>query len=371
MFSNNEKISGRQFSRLLVLDWTGKLCLLLPILFTPEQGAGEIVSLLLAFTGAYFYSGILGHVAENVNGTFSVYLKERLGVFMVKVTALLFFAYLLLNQTYLIRAAGRVSTVFLLPESSEGEIGILFLAAGCISARGSVQKRARTGEALFPILAVLLILMLAASTPSMQLVNLKNAADIRMSAEDMIQDILSETVVILAVLSGSGVTLYQVPCLAKKTQLGSALKKSVVITGVFQTALFLVMLGAFGKKDLSQLEWPALVLMSNVNIPGGFLQRWDIIFLSALLFSLLVASGTGIYYMGKILGELFPKRKECRLQICSAGISAAAMLVTGNYERIERIFSRWAICAFLPILMAIPVLLAVLERVIICKKGKK
>ena len=367
MFANNEKISERQLTRLMVLDWTGKFCLLLPVLFSVVQGVEEMAALVLAVAGTFFYTGILGYIAKNMGSSFTIYLQERFGVILARSTGLLFFAYLLLNQIYLTRAVGRVSTVFLLPESSEEIIGILFLLAGWITARGSVQKRARTAEVLFPVLAALLIIMLIASAKSVQWANLKT-----LNVQDADgENVICEAAVLFAAFSGMAVTLYQVPHLRKKGSLRRALKKSVVITGVFQIALFIVMLGAFGKNDLSQLEWPVLVLMSNVNIPGGFLQRWDIIFLSALLFSFLSASGMGIYYMGKILSEVFHGKKEESLQIYCVVISVAVVLIVRNYEYAEQLFARWALCVFLPLVAALPVMLAVLERGLRCKKQKK
>lgn len=379
MFSNNEKISPRQLTRLLILDWTGKLCLLLPILLHSAPGWEGIAALLLGGIWAMIYAGMLGGLSEKINIEFTGYVKERLGNVPAKLVGIFFFVYLLLNQAYLARAVGEVCGVFLLPESSENMTGFLFLLAGWAAACGSMQKRARTAECLFPVIAVMLVVMLAASAESVQWENLRKAAEDginswRKGKDSVPVNILIHSGCAFAALSGMGITLYQMPYINKsngnrKNTVPAALKKSVIITGIFMTAIFVIMLGAFGSGDLNRLEWPVLVLMSNVNIPGGFLQRWDIIFLSVLLFSLLVASGTGIYYMGRILGELFPKVEEGGLQAYCVGICAAVMLIAGEYDVAEKLFARWALCAMMPLITAFPILLWVLERVKKCRKG--
>lgn len=368
MFANNEKISQRQLTRLLALDWIGKLCLLLPILLKPINGWAGVAALLLGALWAFFYASAVGSLAKGIPGRFTDSVRERLGRVCAVAVALLFFLYLCLNQVYLARAVGEVCRVFLLPEHSELVIGFLFLLAGWAAASGSVQKRARVAEVLFPVAAVMLVIMLAASAGSVRWENLSESAGA--VSGGTLYDILCQSACTFAAFSGLGVTLYQVPCFHRKNRMGAAIKRAVLLTGGFLVVLFLIMLGAFGAADLDRLEWPVLVLMSNVNIPGGFLQRWDVIFLSVLLLSLLVASGTGIFYMGRILGELFPRVEESGLQVYCVGICALVMVLVGSYETAERLFVRWAICAVMPLLILFPILLWVIEKVKKCRKRK-
>lgn len=368
MFADNEKISTRQQIRLLTLDWAGKFCLLLPILLSSLDGTAMMASLCLGTATAFFYSIVLGFIAKKLQNNMYSYVKERLGKGVAVLTGMIFLGYFLGNEVYLTWAVSRVSSVFLLPENSEYVIGLIYLAAGWLTARGSVQKRARAAECLFPVVAVMLIVMLTASAGS---VSWKNFEQAFWLAPQTVKNTIYGSVSVFAVYAGMGVTLYQIPCLKRKTQLARILKKSVVVIGIFMIVLFLVLLGAFGITDLQQLSWPVLVLMSNVNIPGGFLQRWDVIFLSVLLFSLLTAAGTGIYYMGRILKDYFPKQKEENLQISCLAVSGVIFVLGNDYEQVEQLFVNWVLWGLIPILVAIPLILAMLERVAICKKQKE
>lgn len=361
MFANNEKISVRQLDKLLCLDWTAKLCLLLPVLLREVQGWNQIMALFLGTVLTCLYAWILGSLSGKVGESFTKYMGERLGKAAAWTAGLLFFFYLLLNQVYLARAAGRICGLFLLPEMKEVIIGILFLLAGLATAVGSIQKRARAAQFLYPVVAAMLLIMIVASAGSVKLWNL------RWNGSLDAEGVLNKSVCVFAAFSGVGLVLYEAPYINIGQNRGVCIRhsliKSVLFTSVFMAAIFVIMLGAFGKSELSALPWPVLVLMSNVNIPGGFLQRWDIIFLSVLLLGLLTASGTGIYYMDRILGELFPRIKKNILPWYVTGISAAAMVIAGSYELAERLYAKWVLCAIMPLISALPVLLWVVERV--------
>lgn len=368
MFANNEKISKRQVTRLMVMDWLGKFSLLFPVVMTTGAGGGtgaeNAVALLLAVGTAFVYTKILGSVARLVRTDLQTYLRERLGTVMAQVTAWSFLICLLLNQAYLARAVGRVSTMFLLPEGSEYVCGAFFLIAGWITAAGSLQKRARVAECLYPLVLILLCLMLGASAWSVQWKYVQQLIPKQMDWTE----VLKKAIWIFNCLSGMSVSLYQVPHLKDPGCYSKALKRSVLIVGGFQILLFVIMIGAFGEQDFRQMHWPALVLMSNVNMPGGFLQRWDIVFLSVLLLSLFAAAGTGIYYMGMILSELFPGKTKKTWQKWSVIVSAVVAFLAGSYERMERIFLKGAVEGVLMILIAILLILAVIEREAACKK---
>ncbi len=373
MFADNEKISAKQLGRLLCLDWIAKFCILLPLLLKSLRGWEQITALAFGAVWAYFYAVILGKLAGRITRSFTGYLSERLGKYFACTAGILYFLYMLLNQVYLAWAAGKICGLFLLPEMKETVIGILFLLAGLMTALGSIQKRARLAQCLYPVAAGMLVVMIAASAGSVKWENL------RLPENPALPGILSGSVCIFAAFSGMGIALYEIPYVNRKkegernaagTQISRVIKKSLLYTAVFMTVLFVIMLGAFGEDELIFLPFPALVLMSNVNIPGGFLQRWDIVFLSVLLLSLFAASGNGIYYMSRILREVFPMAGKKGYPWYAACISALAMLIVGSYETAEKIFVKWAFCAFLPLTAAFPVLLWILEWVNI-KHGKR
>ena len=68
---------------------------------------------------------------------------------------------------------------------------------------------------------------------------------------------------------------------------------------LFRSLLFLlyaVLLGNFGKYSLSEIEFPAVVLMSDVKIKGSFFKRADALMLSVWVFTLFSVLNMSLYY---------------------------------------------------------------------------
>jgi Spore germination protein. len=55
-------------------------------------------------------------------------------------------------------------------------------------------------------------------------------------------------------------------------------------------------LGNFGKYSLSEIEFPAVVLMSDVQIKGSFFKRADALMLSVWFFTLFSVLNMSLYY---------------------------------------------------------------------------
>ena len=60
--------------------------------------------------------------------------------------------------------------------------------------------------------------------------------------------------------------------------------------------MYAVLLGNFGKYSLSEIEFPAVVLMSDVQIKGSFFKRADALMLSVWFFTLFSVLNMSLYY---------------------------------------------------------------------------
>lgn len=50
---------------------------------------------------------------------------------------------------------------------------------------------------------------------------------------------------------------------------------ALIFTGCLEAGLYLILLGVFGGAALSDMQTPAITLMSTIKITGGFLKRAD------------------------------------------------------------------------------------------------
>lgn len=86
--------------------------------------------------------------------------------------------------------------------------------------------------------------------------------------------------------------------------------------------MYAVLLGNFGKYSLSEIEFPAVVLMSDVQIKGSFFKRADALMLSVWFFTLFSVLNMSLYYAvlrcenfaentGKIIFTFNKNRHSC------------------------------------------------------------
>lgn len=358
MFAGNGKISPYQVSCLLFVDWVGKLLLLLPRIRGPLAGWDFIAAVALGGIWTFLYLVLLTRLSARIQGSFTGFLRERLGKYPAYLAGALFLLYLLINLTYLARTVGRICRLFLLPEVSETWIAVCALAAGAATAFGDSQKRGRTAEFLFYPVAIALAVMLAASAGSVSVRHFAPAGDVHTL------QILYRSGAVFAGFSGVTLILYEMPHTnwAGRKKL-AALGRGFCVTFLFLLAAFLAVLGVLGRGSLLRLPWPVLTLMSSASVPGGFLQRWDAVFLAFLLFSLLLACGTSSHYMKRVLSELRPGKNREGLLLAAILPALAAVFLTGSFETAAAIFYRFSLCCLIPLMTAIPVILIILERI--------
>lgn len=358
MFADNEKISVRQLGSLLFTDWIGKLFLILPMICSALPGWNTIAAVALGGAWTLLYAALLLTMADHVQDGFTDYMRLRLGRGFAYAVNLLYLGYLIVNHAYLARLMAKICTVFLLPEVSETLIALLVLLAGLATAAGSGQKRGRMGEFLAVLVGAALIIMLAALFPSV------TWGKLSFREWNHPLTLLQKSTAVFAAFAGVGLLLYEAPYIRWTDARGKRLLRRMILGIVLlMLAAFVTALGVLGENGLSDLPWPLLTMMSAANLPGGFLQRWDAVFLAFLMFSLLMASGTASHYEERILREMLPKQKEKYLRLAASGAVLLLLLGSGNYETMAWIFSTWVLYGLVPLIMAVPFLLLALERV--------
>lgn len=357
MFSKNQKVSGRQLQYLIVLDWIGKASLLLPRFTQNSTGRSFIMSLILGLLLTGLYLAIISWLSKQVQNDFYGYIHYRIGRGAATAVCLAYWLYVLMNTVYLVRLFMVLAGSFLLPEFPAGIFPVLLVGAGYYGARGGLEVRGRTAEVVYkPILVPLLIMLLVAafSIRPEYLAPEAGAYDLQT---------LSHGLQIFIAFGGAGIFLFVIPRLNKKSDAGAALMKSLLTVGFGVLALFLVVIGVFGESGMRALPWPVITLMSSVEIPGGFIQRWDVIFAGLLLSSFFVAAVTGLFYMRLMAEELLPATQNGKLPYLE--ISAVLVLITaywcGSYETAARIYVIVNGYILIPISVAFTCLLGLIE----------
>lgn len=355
MISGNQKISQRQVGRMVILDWLAKATLLLPGFAAGADGRSFVLSAVFGVLLALAYAWLVGWIGKGAEQGFAAYAEERLGGGCARIFFLICFGYVFLNTVFLLRLFGVIAVTFILPEASaEVLMGVVLLGA-VYMVSGGLEVRARVSEVLFSVIVYPLLLLLicaAFSTDSGYLTPGKASLSLK-TAEHGLQ--------VFMAFGGMGIFLFLTPFMNERGKLGRTLARSVAAVGLAGIALFLAAIGAFGEAGMRASSWPAVTLMSSAEIPGGFVQRWDVIFTGLLLASFFASAGAGLFYLRRLGADLFHREAPLPGPVMAL-LVYGGVLWCGSYETALRAYTIAGGYLCVPLLVLFTVLLAVVEQ---------
>lgn len=354
MVADNGKISTRQLGRMVVLDWIGKAALLLPGLASGVSGRSFILSLVLGVGLSLAYGRLVGYLASGVRGDFPSYVEERLGRLCARLLMFLYFGYAFLNTVLLLRLFEEIALTCILPEAS-GELlmGVLVLGAVYIVS-GGLEVRARVSEVLcFTALAPMALLLVGAAFTG-------GSGYLVPGQVELSPEMAGNGLRVFMVFGGMGIFLFVAPRLEERKEMGRTLMRAVAVTGLAAAALLLAAINAFGEAGMRAFPWPVITLMSSAEIPGGFLQRWDVIFTALLLGTFFAAVSAGLFYMRRLAGGLLGKDRPAAGPLMALFVYAGA-LWCASYETAARVYTVLGGYLCVPLLVGFTLLLAVVE----------
>ena len=167
MFSNNQKISVRQLKRLLVMDWIGKISLLLPRFIVQSSGKDLILSLILGVGITAVYTCIVCYLSRYITRSFGGYVELRMGRAAAFALCLVYWSYMFVNLLYITRVFGAVTRQYMLPELNENIPCMLMLLGGFYASMDPKERRGGTVQILYSFVMhpLLLLLVIAFSRP--------------------------------------------------------------------------------------------------------------------------------------------------------------------------------------------------------------
>lgn len=301
MFSENNRISERQASRLLTYDLLGLSTLLVPTLLSNVAGRDGIFCIAIGVAASVLYLWILCVLVEDCTTTFSAYLEQKLGKFVGRAVQGGFFLYLLLLAGYTAYLFCDVVLQSLLREESFYLVLILVLLLALYGLWGGLEGRARVYEILYWFLMIPLFIMLFFALDEIRTdywspVFVSDAGDIFAGSYYVF---LSFAIIFLVLFLGN--------YMKKKERLFVAGRRALLFTGGVHAALYLILLGIFGADALGSMQYPAVTLMSTVRISGGFLKRADAFMFAIWFFTLYALLASCIFYSGNVLVQILGK----------------------------------------------------------------
>lgn len=311
MFADNARISHRQLFRQIVLGLIGIYTLAIPV-FPEVSGRQGILCLFTAMT-VYFLFCIYFIRIKTVMQNPRRYMGKILG----SVFVFLYMSWLWLMGVYLLLMTARITDRFLI----EGSVyWIVIVLAGVVTYLGShqgLERRGRMAEVCFPVFLFILAGMLCLGILRMKSYYLGELGDLTLQGW----------------LRGS----YQVFCaflpftflpvalgnVKKPGETGEVMRGALfLVTGVLILCLLLLQ-GSFGIGGYEHRQYPMIEFMAGIRILGDFLERVDIFWVAAVMFSMLFALGGVFFYNHELLVRTDMEKGAPFLAV---GVVAAALM---------------------------------------------
>lgn len=369
MFSENNQISGRQVFRLLTYDFLGMGTLLLPTMLADTAGRDGIFCILAGILTTFLYLKLLRYLLKGMKTSYPDFLKQKCGKICGYVLWGGYFLYFILMASYTAYLFSTLMLNGLVENVSFYLVLLLILLLAFYGMAGGIEGRARVYEMLFWFLMIPLFLMLFAACREV-----KPAYWSPVFVADG-KEMLNGSYYVFFCYSMVSIVLFLKEYVADRKKCVGAAEKAVWFSGGVFAALYLILIGLFGVDALAQMKFPAVTMMSRVQVTGGFLKRTDAFMFSIWFFTLYAMLNSMVFYSGNLAakvirdcgGYLEGKKRMLPYLILLLLVYGVTVLFYRNQQFLDCVtFLLWKIGT--PFVVGVPVLLCLTgER----KKHKK
>lgn len=289
-FAQNESISPRQLYRLYVFNLLGVGTLVLPNNLA-KLGKYGFISIALGVFMAWLFMWIVSEVRERRKNIYDRSFGKTAHV-KILIYDLIIAVYELSQAAFLAWIFVKLIRDSLIPDESFTTVLLVIMAVCAYALSGGVECRARVYEVVFFFVLIPLAAMLlfAISDVRLDYLMIKD----RVGVEFGIADIFAGVYYVFA----ASISVFNILFLRERSvsQIRWSVSKAILTYAGILFLLYAVLLGSFGKYSLSEIEFPAVVLMSDVQIKGSFFKRADALMLSVWFFTLFSVLNMSLYY---------------------------------------------------------------------------
>ena len=355
--------------RLLTYDFLGMGTLLLPTMLADTAGRDGIFCILAGILSTFLYLKLLRYLLKGMKTSYPDFLKQKCGKVCGYVLWGGYFLYFILMASYTAYLFSTLMLNGLVENVSFYLVLMLILLLAFYGMAGGIEGRARVYEILFWFLMIPLFLMLFAACREV-----KPAYWSPVFVADG-KEVLSGSYYVLFCYSMVSIVLFLKEYVADRRKCVGAAEKAVWFSGGVFAVLYLILIGLFGVEALAQMKFPAVTMMSRVQVTGGFLKRTDAFMFSIWFFTLYAMLNSMVFYSGNLAakvirdcgGYLEGKKRMLPYLILLLLVYGVTVLFYRNQQFLDCVtFLLWKIGT--PFVVGVPILLCLTgER----KKHKK
>lgn len=289
-FAQNESISPRQLYRLYVFNLLGVGTLVLPNNLA-KLGKYGFISIALGVFMAWLFMWIVSEVRERRKIIYDRSFDKTAHA-KILIYDLIIAVYELSQAAFLAWIFVKLIRDSLIPDESFTAVLLVIMAVCAYALSGGVECRARVYEVVFFFVLIPLAAMLlfAISDVRFDYLMIKD----RVGVDFGTADIFAGAYYVFA----ASISVFNILFVRERSvsQIRGSVSKAILTYAGILFLLYAVLLGSFGKYSLSEIEFPAVVLMSDVQIKGSFFKRADALMLSVWFFTLFSVLNMSLYY---------------------------------------------------------------------------
>ena len=289
MFADNARISHRQLFRQIVLGVIGIYTLVIPIF--PEvfgrQGILCLLTVMAVYILFFIYFIRIKTVMQNP--------RRYMGKIFGSIFVFLYMSWLWFMGVYLLLTTARITDRFLIEGSVYWIVIILAGAATYLGSHQGLERRGRMAEVCFPVLAFIMGGMLCLAILRMKNYYLGELGSLTL------QGWLKGSYQIFCAFLPFAFLPVALGNVKKPGETGKVMRGALfLVTGILILCLLLLQ-GSFGIGGYEHRQYPMVEFMAGIRIPGDFLERVDIFWVAAVMFSMLFALGGVFFYNHELL----------------------------------------------------------------------
>ena len=362
-FAQNESISPRQLYRLYVFNLLGVGTLVLPNNLA-KLGKYAFISIALGVFMAWLFMWIVSEVRERRKTIYDRSIDKTKYAKML-IYDLIIAIYELSQAAFLAWIFVKLIRDSLIPDESFTVVLLVIMSVCAYALSGGVECRARVYEVVFFFVLIPLAAMLlfAISDVRFDYLMIKD----RVGVDFGIADIFAGAYYVFA----ASISVFNILFVRERTasQMRGSVSKAIFTYAGILFLLYAVLLGNFGKYSLSEIEFPAVVLMSDVQIKGSFFKRADALMLSVWFFTLFSVLNMSLYYAvlrcenfaentRKIIFTFNKNRHSCsnkQISIFVIAVTVTLAYILESGDEIVKKYLGFLLCIAIPVIVVLTI----------------
>jgi spore germination protein len=315
MLTMNDRISGNQLQKLIFLGAFGMGTLYLPRRAAALLGGGGWLAVIALTAFALVGAALCLAAAERhlTGDSFVADLRRLITAPFAYVCAVLFCLTLIFCAGMELRLFAVITRGVLL-RNTPGFItaGSMALVCAYAAAKG-IETRARAGELLLPVMALVLaalIIFAALDADYSKLLPVSQSTG--------------------SVYTLPGCVPILLPCLLLSRKTAGRKRKpltAVALAGIVCALITAACIAKFGGSGTAAIDYPVLRLMDVVRFPGSFIERQDAIMFSFWIIAMFAVCNCYFYYGAALVKDIIKKpTHKASVIICALGSLLIAAL---------------------------------------------